>query len=332
MSRNSKVMITRFGDESALGVVESELPDPSKGEVQVAVQYSVVSGSDVNMRRGTYPFQKKPPLTPGYSVLGRVRANGPGCTQFKPGDLVACLSKYDGQAQLINLPEQFLVSVPEQVDPKQAVALVLDWLTAYQMLHRSAHVKEGQRVFIHGLGGAAGGALLRLSTLHRCQVSGTAAVSKHGELQALGATVYDYSNKDWIGHVQRQGGVAAVFDPLGYTSFDESYAILAKGGILVGYGMNLPSLTQTPRTPVLPVVAKLLARNLAFWTSRHTTFYGLNRTSRYYNPDLKQLFAWLASGKISVPIKATFALEEIQQAHRAYAGSKGTGSIVLAVS
>jgi synaptic vesicle membrane protein VAT-1 len=138
-----KVVIVAFGDESKLAIVESNLPDPVSAEVQLPVEYTIVSGSDVNMRRGTYPLQKKPPLTPGYSVIGKVRLNGQGCSKFKIGDRVACLSKYEGQAELINLPEKYLVRVPEGVDRKAAVALILDWVTAYQMLHRATHVTAG---------------------------------------------------------------------------------------------------------------------------------------------------------------------------------------------
>lgn len=116
MPKIKKVVITEFGDESKLAIREADLPDPQAGEVQLTVEYSVVSGSDVNMRNGTYPFQRKAPLTPGYSVIGTVRVNGAGCSQFKTGDRVACLSKYDGQAELINLPERFLVPVPESLD------------------------------------------------------------------------------------------------------------------------------------------------------------------------------------------------------------------------
>ena len=132
-----KVVITAYGDESKLAIVESDLPDPAAREVQLTVEYTVVSGSDVNMCRGTYPFQKKPPLTPGYSVIGKVRVNGEGSSKFKIGDRCACLSKYEGQAELINLPEKYLVPVPDGVDGKAAVALILDWVTAYQMLHRA---------------------------------------------------------------------------------------------------------------------------------------------------------------------------------------------------
>ncbi len=176
MARTKKVVITAFGDESKLAIVESDLPDPASGEVQLTVEYTIVCGSDVNMRRGTYPLQKKPPLTPGYSVIGKVLRNGAGCSKFNIGDCVACLSKYEGQSERINLPEKFLVRVPDAVDKKAAVALILDWLTAYQMLHRSAHVSAGQKIFVHALSGAVGGALLRLGQLQGAQIFGTASL------------------------------------------------------------------------------------------------------------------------------------------------------------
>ena len=331
MSRIKKVVITEFGDESKLAIVEADVPDPSAGEVQLAVDYSVVCGSDINMRNGTYPLQRKPPLTPGYSVIGKVRLNGKGCSKFKIGDQVACLSKYDGQAELINLPEKFLVPVPEGVDPKAAVSLVLDWVTAYQMLHRVAKVKSGQKIFVHGLSGAVGGALLSLGRLQGAQVFGTASLSRHEELRKLGAVPYDYSTKSWITVMQELGGVDAVFDPLGYKSFDESYLVLRRGGILVGYGMNLPALTKTPRSPALPAMLKLFSRNLLFWSGKRTTFYGITRKSKNFTPDLGRLFSWLQAGRISVPIRATFNLEEIQKAHREHARSARMGSIVIAV-
>ena len=327
-----KVVITEFGDESKLAIVECNLPEPAAGEVQLSVEYSIVSGSDVNMRRGTYPFQKKAPLTPGYSVLGTVRLNGKGCSKFKVGDRVACLSKYEGQAELINLPERFLVPVPEGVDRKAAVALVLDWVTAYQMLRHAADVKSGQRIFIHGLSGAVGGALLSLGKIQGAQVFGTASSTKHEELRTLGAVPFDYSNKNWITAMQELGGADAVFDPLGFESFDESYSVLRKGGILVGYGMNLPALTKTPRPPAFPAILKLLSKNLFFWSGKQTTFFGLRRSSKNFMPDLELLFEWLRSGKISVPIKATFSIEETHKAHREYASSSRMGSMVIEIS
>jgi NADPH:quinone reductase-like Zn-dependent oxidoreductase len=332
VSKIKKVVITAFGDENKLAIVESDLPDPSSGEVQLAVQYTVVCGSDVAMRRGTYPFQQKPPLTPGYSVIGTVRLNSVNASKFAIGDRVACMCKYEGQAELINLPEKYLVRVPEGLDGKAAVALVLDWTTAYQMLHRSAHVTAGQKIFVHALSGALGGALLRLGQLQGAQVFGTASRGKHNQLRQFGAVPFDYSNKNWISAMQQLGGVDVVFDPLGYESFDESYSILKKGGVLVGYGMNLPAWTGAPARPVIPTVIKLFSRNLLFWTGKRTTFFGVNRASKHFAEDLQHLFTMLKDGKISVSIRAIFPLSEIRQAHREYASSDRMGSIVIEVN
>ncbi len=331
MTRSKKVVITAYGDESKLAIVESDISDPSAHEVQLAVEYTIVSGSDVNMRRGTYPLQKKPPLTPGYSVIGTVKVNGAGCSKFEVGDRVACLSKYEGQSEIINLPEKYLVRVPEGVDGKAAVALILDWVTAYQMLHRAARVKAGQRIFVHALSGAVGGALLRLGHLQGAQVYGTASKKKHDELRKIGAIPFDYSNKEWIASMQELGGVDAVFDPLGYESFDETYSILRKGGVLVGYGMNLPGWTGAAPRSVIPSALKLFSRNLIFWSGKRTTFFGVNRASKHFSDDLALLFEWLKDGEIFVPIKAIFRLVEIKEAHLEYAESNGMGSIIIEV-
>ena len=332
VAKMKKVVITAFGDESKLAVVDSDIPDPVSGEVQLSVEYSIVSGSDVNMRRGTYPFQKRPPLTPGYSVIGKVKANGQGCTKFLIGERVACLSKYEGQAELINLPEKFLVPVPDGVDRKAAVALILDWVTAFEMLERVAKIKAGQKIFVHAMSGAVGGALLRLGQLKGAQVFGTASSKRHDELRQLGGVPFEYSNKDWMAAVQKFGGVDAVFDPLGYESFDESYAILARGGILVGYGMNLPAWNKTAQRSVILPVFKLVSKNLLFWSGKRTTFYGVTRGSKDFAPDLRLLFEWLRDGKISVPIRATFKLDQIREAHREYVNGAHMGSIVIEVN
>jgi len=327
-----KVSITAYGDESKLAIVENDLPEPAAGEVQLAVEYTIVSGSDVSMRRGTYPFQKKPPLTPGYSVVGKASVNGKDCSAFKIGDRVASLTKYEGQAERINLPEKYLVRVPDGVDGRDAVALILDWATAYQMLHRCAGVTAGQKIFVHALSGAVGGALLRLGQLQGAQIFGTASLKRHAELRRLGAVPFDYATKSWIAAMEELGSVDAVFDPLGYESFDESYSILKKGGILVGYGLNLPAWTGTPQRSIILSVLKLFSKNLFFWSEKRTTFFGVSRGSKYYARDLEQLFAWLKEGRISVPIKAVFKLDEIQQAHREYASGARMGSIVIDVS
>jgi NADPH:quinone reductase-like Zn-dependent oxidoreductase len=329
MSTIRKALITEFGDESKVIVVEGNLGDPSAKEVQVAVEFSGFSGADINMRKGVYPFQKKAPLTPGYCLVGRVRANGDASTRFQPGDLVASLTVDGAEAELVNLPEKYLVPVPSGVDLEQATALVLDWNTAYGMVMRAARVQAGQKVFVHGMSGAVGHAIMTLAMMQGAEVFGTASPRNHSALAKLGATPFSYSDKGWIDAMQKAGGVDAVFDALGFESFDESYSILRQRGVLVGYGMNLPTLTGGPRRAVFPAVMKLLAKNLAFWRRKKTIFYYISRDAKTFVPDLEALFDLLRNGKLSVPIKAVFPLEKIQDAHREWAKGSGMGSIVI---
>jgi NADPH:quinone reductase-like Zn-dependent oxidoreductase len=192
-------------------------------------------------------------------------------------------------------------------------------------------VKKGQRVFVHGLSGGVGRGLLGIARLEGAEVHGTASPRNHAELRQLGVTPYPYSDKDWIAAMLKMGGVDAVFDPLGFESFDESYSVLRKGGILVGYGLNLQNFSGSGPRPFLPAYLGLLARNLKFWTGKRTAFYGLDRASKYYLSDLTKLLQLLGDGKISVPVKAVFKLSDIREAHKAWANSPGMGTIVIDV-
>src|SRR2546423_830020 len=331
MAMIQKALITGFGDESKITVVQAEIPAPSANEVQVEVEFSGFSGADINMRRGTYPMQKKPPFTPGYCFVGRITANGSGSTKFRIGTRVACLSIYGAEAELINVPEKYLVSVPEGVESQQATAVILDWSTAYGMVMRAARVEAGDKVFVHGLSGAVGYAVLTLAKMQGAAVYGTASSHKHAELVQAGAAPYAYSRKEWISAMQATGGMDAVFDPLGFESWDESYSILRKGGVLVGYGLNLPALSGTAPRPALPAVIKLLARNLMFWHGNKMKFYFISRDSKHYQSDLEALFDLLRTGRLSVPIKAVIPLRDIQRAHREWSQGAGIGSIVIQV-
>lgn len=324
------VSITAFGGPEVVKIVHSSLPDPPPKHVQVKVLYSGFSGTDINMRLGHYPMQKKAPLTPGYCLVGTVHANGPNSTKFKVGDLVACLTVYDSEATFSNQPEKYLIPVPEGLDLKVATALVLDWNTAYGMT--KGKLSKGDEVFVHGMSGAVGYALLMLAKLQGAEVYGTASSRNHQAIRDLGATPFEYRNKDWIKAMQDMGGVQAVYDPLGFESWDESYSILsAKGGTLFGYGGNLASLNGTePRSVVWPTV-KLLAQNLKL-CHRRTTFYYIDKNQDTFEPNLKELFQMALEKKIDVSIKKVWSLDDVPTAHTEWTSMTGMGSVVVEVA
>ncbi|RDW63507.1 hypothetical protein BP6252_11052 [Coleophoma cylindrospora] len=326
-----KVLIPEFGDESKVTIVTAELPAPAPTEVQVRIMYSGFAGADINMRRGTYPLQKKAPLTPGYCFVGHVVTSGAASSGFKQGDLVCALTVYDSEATHINVPAKYVVPVPAGMEPKKVAPLLLDWNTAYAMVMDSAKVSAGQKVFIHGLSGAVGWAVGILSTLQGAMVYGTASPRNHSTILAglPNATVFDYSNKKWIQAMKDVGGVDAVFDALAFESWDESYSILNSKGRLLGYGTNLPALTGGPERSAIPTTLKLLSKNLKFWSGKRTTMYYITRDQSTFVPNLKSLFELTMSGKIDVVVKQIFKLDDVRQAHLTWSKQSGTGSIII---
>jgi len=331
MTAIRKVLIPEFGDVDVLKVVDDVCEPPPEGHVQIATEYSGFSGGDINMRKGIYPFMKKAPLTPGYCLVGKIVATGKGADKFQPGDVVAVLTKYDAEATLVNQPEKYCVKVPDGVDHQQATALLCDWNTGYSMAVHTAKVSKGQKVFVHGLSGAVGYALMTACMIQGAEVYGTASESKHAELKARGAHPFVYTNKGWIQAMKDMGGADAVFDPLGYDSYDESFSILSKTGILVAYGTNKQSLNGQEGNP-LPSVLKMLARGLNPLSSKSTTFFGVSRDSAHYIENITTLLEMVKTGKITVPIKNVWDMEDIQAAHREWGAGSGIGSFLIKVA
>ncbi|KAK1518023.1 uncharacterized protein CCOS01_12280 [Colletotrichum costaricense] len=300
-----KAVITEFGDVSKVQIIQDTIEPPPANHVQVSTIYSGFSGADINMRKGVYPMQKKAPLTPGYCLVGTVKTTRPGCTsKLSPGDLVACLTIYDAEAELVNLPEKYLIRVPPGTDLQQATALILDWNTAYAMVFDVAKVSKGQRVFIHGVSGAVGYALMKLCQLQGAEVYGTASERNHAAAREQGAHPFVYTDKKWMQAVKELGGADAVFDPLGFESWDESFSVLSPTGILVGYGGNLRSLNDDSEhgSVILPTM-KLMARGMVPFCGKRTKFYYITRDDATFEPNLKALLELVAEGKITVPIK-----------------------------
>jgi NADPH:quinone reductase-like Zn-dependent oxidoreductase len=329
-----KVVFSAAGGPDVVSVVAAQIALPSAGEVQMKVLYAGMGGADIIMRMNMYPQQKPAAgLTPGYSLVGRVHKNGPGCSKFKPGDLVACLTMYDAEAEFCNFPEKYLIPVPEGIDLRQAVAMVTDWTTAYGMAYRTANIKNGTRVFIHGLSGSVGYGLLTFCKMQGADVYGTASEKNHAAVKQAGATPFVYSDKKWMDEMKAIGGANVVFDPLGFESWDESWKILApEGGHLIGYGGNYDVLNGNKPRSQLPQVAKLIARGLVPFCPNKTTFFYINRDQKTFEPELRRLFGMLSRGEFTAPIRKMWTLDEVPEAHRTWNQGAGVGAVVIKVA
>ena len=145
---HKRIVVARYGGPDALRVIEEDCPAPNDGEVRVRVLAAGVSLPDLMMREGIHPETPPLPFTPGWDLVGVVDRLGGGVSGVEPGQVVAALPITGAYAEFVCLPQRELVPVPAGLDAAEAVSLVLNYVTAYQMLHRSAHVRPGQRALI----------------------------------------------------------------------------------------------------------------------------------------------------------------------------------------
>jgi NADPH:quinone reductase-like Zn-dependent oxidoreductase len=144
--KHTRIIVTHYGGPDALQVLEEECPEPKGGEVRVRGLVAGVSYADLLMREGVHPETPPLPFTPGWDLIGVVDRLGDGISGLEPDQRVAALPISGAYAEFVCLPPRELVPVPSGSDAAEAVSLVLNYITAYQMLHRSAKVRPGQRV------------------------------------------------------------------------------------------------------------------------------------------------------------------------------------------
>jgi NADPH:quinone reductase len=238
--KHARIIVTHYGGPDALRVVEEESPEPKAGEARVRVLAAGVSLPDLLMREGIHPETPPVPFTPGWNLVGVVDWLGDGISGIEPGQTVAALPISGGYAEFVCLPQRELVPVPSGLDPAEAVSVILNYVTAYQMLHRSAKVRPGQRVLIHGAAGGVGSALLELGRLAGLEMYGTCSSRGSSAVSDLGGIPIDYQHQDFVKEIQRltRTGVDVVFDGIGGMHIWRSRNALRSGGRVVAYGLT----------------------------------------------------------------------------------------------
>src|SRR6476619_8375914 len=233
-----RVVVDHYGGPEVLTVVEEDAPRPGYGEVRVRVLVAGVSFTDALIRAGTYLGGPKPPFTPGYELVGVVEKLGPRCSRLREGDRIGALTVWGANAERVCVPEKYAVEVPEDLDPAEVVSLVFPYMTAYQMLHRAAKVRRGERLLMHGAAGRVGTAVLELGALAGLRMVGTASARDRAAVERLGAAAIDYRNEDFLARVRELPGkgVDVVLDGLGGALSLRSFRALRACGRLVIYG------------------------------------------------------------------------------------------------
>ena len=335
----TEVVLPGVVEPSGLQLRERTLPPPATGQVLVRVEASGVSFAEQGMRRNRYPGQPKFPFVPGYDLIGVVTGAGPDVDRAWIGKRVAALTKTGGWASYAVIPAATLVEVPAGVDPAEAETVVVNGITAWQMLHRSARVQAGQTVLVLGANGGVGTTLAQLARHAGARVIGTASPKHHDRLRAMGIEPLDYRDPDLAGKVRALApdGVDAVFDHLGGSSTGRSYRLLARGGTLVCYGL---ATQRDTHVPMLVLFLPLLTR-LALWnylpTGRRASFYNVwgghrvnpGRFWARFRSDLGQVLALLHDGVLTAQVAARMPLTDVAAAMELAESHTVVGKVIL---
>jgi len=335
--KNERILIPHKGDPSVLKLIADEVSPPLSNEILIRIRAAGVSFADVMVREGVYPGVKLP-VTPGYDVVGDVESVGDQVRNFRPGDRVAAMTVVGGYARYISVPSKHVVRIPDGLEVGQAVSIVLNYLTAYQMIKRCTHVAGGDTILVHGAAGGVGTALLQVASIEGLKAFGTASGNKLHLVAQLGGVPIDYANEDFVARIRRdtQDGVEAAFDFIAGPHAKRSYQALRSTGTLVCYG----AFGATKNGQIQPLKALLTyLRDPSFkpmallGTNKGCVGYNtrLWRDSRpeMYAADLAILFSLLKEGRIAPVIGARFPLENAADAHLLLNRRGVSGKIVL---
>ena len=348
-----RVVVDHCGGPEVLKVVEDDVPQPGEGEVRVRVLAAGVSFTDSQLRAGTYiPGGPKPPFTPGYELVGVVEELGPGCSRLHVGDRIGALTVWGANAERVCLPEAGAVEVPEDLDPAEVLSLVFTYMTAYQVIHRTAMAKRGETVLVHGAAGRVGIAELELGALAGLRLIGTCSERDRAPVERLGAVAIDYRNEDFLARVRELTGgegVDVVLDSLGGPISYRSFRALRRGGRLVVFGRySTLSHGHKDWSAVLkwyPSVAATWIRGMVSPTRRALKYQvqkfrdhsqwragavgGEPRDPEWFREDFAALVQLLREGKIHPKVAERLPLTEARHAHELLESSASKGKLVL---
>lgn len=322
-------MLTAKGDPSTLQLVELPLAPPGPGELRVRVRATGVGSTDVTMRRGTYPYAPKLPFVPGYESVGTVEAIGEGVTGFAIGDRVCALLVHGGYAEVVTRRAADWVKVPDGLDDAEVVALILNYVTAYQAIHRTARLAPGTTALVTAAAGGVGQALVQLLVAHGVRVIAAASPRSHDLLRALGpaGAVEPIAGRGTPLDQLVAAPVDAAFDGVGGAQLRECIRATRKGGPVVWYGfMAATTLPAVARNYFdLVVGARLRGRRGAFYGI--TALY--RKDPQPFREDLPKLFALLQARTIAPRIAARLPLAEARAANERLERGGVDGKLVL---
>jgi synaptic vesicle membrane protein VAT-1 len=338
------VVQTGNGGSEVLQVMERPDPSAGPGEVRIAVKAAGINFADTMARVGLYPDAPKTPCVMGYEVAGTIESVGEGVSDHAVGDRVFAGTRFGGQAELVTVPAEQALPLPERLSFEQGAAFPVNYGTAYAALIVMGSLRAGDRVLIHAAAGGVGIAATQIARNVGAEIFGTASPSKHEAIRAQGVThAIDYRSQDFEAEAMRitgGEGVDLIIDALGPTSFRKDYRLLRSGGRLVMYGIS--EMTSEGRRDIpasLKSLAKMPTATIPWWKSlalmnENKGVFGLNMLKwweREGNLDrvTEPLIADLEAGRLEPVVAEAFPFERAGEAHEFIAERRNVGKVVL---
>ena len=336
-----QVMISRKGGPDNLQIREAALPEPRPGQLRVRVQAAGVNFADVMMRLGLYPDAPKLPAVPGYEVAGIVDAVGEGLDSGWLAKPVIAMCNFGGYSEYICLDAGLVHQRPENVSPVQGAALLVHYMTAWQMVRVMAPAGKDDLVLIHSAAGGVGQAVIQLCGLCGARVVGSASPSKHDILREQGLEfVFDSRRWDFATAVRAATGgqgVDIALEPRNGPWIMESYQALAKCGRLVVFGFShaatgsgsgtlsaLKTLAGVPWLKLNPI--RLMNDNKSLAGVNLGRMWDMGHKTRGWVESLLDL---LESGKINPVIDSVHPFSRAAEAHQRLENRLNVGKVIL---
>ncbi|MFJ2259629.1 medium chain dehydrogenase/reductase family protein [Streptomyces sp. NPDC087844] len=316
----TEIVLPGLVEPDGLELRTRDLPAPARGQVVLRMDATGVSFAEQQMRRGTYYDQPPFPFVPGYDVVGTVTAAGPEVDTALVGRRFAAVTKTGAWASHLLIDAVDLMPVPDEVDAADAETVVVNGITAWQMLHRIAKVPAGGTIVVLGANGGVGSTLVQLARHAGITVIGTAAERHHATVRTLGATPVDYRDPHMYERIRELApdGVDAVFDHVGGAGVEQSWQLLRRGGALVSYGSAATKDNQgNSQLPVLKLFARLAAWN-SLPNGKSAQFYNFwagkrrcrSSWQQRMTEDLTQVLRLVADGTLTPQIAARIPLSD----------------------
>lgn len=334
-----QIVIPRAGAPEVLTLRESPDPAPGPGEVRVRVRASGINFADIMARLGLYPDAPPMPCVVGYEVAGVVDAIGDGVASVNLGDRVAALVRFGGYSDVVLLPAEQAVVLPDALGFEAAAAIPVNYLTAWVMLIHLGALREGDTVLVHAAAGGVGQAALQICRWRGARVLGTASAGKHERLRSLGVEhCIDYHREDFEARVRELTGgrgVDIVLDALGGAALRRSYRCLAPLGRLFTFGAS--SLAPATKRRLIPAIRGLLAMprfGAVELMNDNRGVLGVNMGHLWgEGPRLRAMLGeivdHIAAGTFAPVVDRAFEFSEAAAAHAYIQGHKNFGKVVL---